>query len=414
MTYIQPGPVYGNLQAPPSKSHLQRLLLAASLAQGESVLLSPGDSEDGLACRHVIETLGSEVEEQEDRLLVRGGGLPRGLHLDCGESGFCFRAAAALAALWDRPFTILGRGSLATRPVDMVVGPLQALGAQCTSTEGQPPLHVHGPLTGGVAIVRGHASSQALSGLLLALPRAPGKSTLVVKNLRSLPYVRMTLEVLDAFGVRVEAGPSFERFDIPGNQIYRSGIFSVEGDWSGAAFWLVAAALLGDVTIAGLRRDSLQADRAILRALDLAGAAHSWDGDALRVEQSCLRAIEFDATDCPDLFPPLAAMACHAHGRSRISGVERLKFKESDRAAALVSELRGMGARIEVAGNVMEITGGMLLGGAVEAHGDHRIAMACAVAALRSQKGVAIDDAACVAKSYPAFFRHLALLQGDR
>jgi len=412
MIRVAPGPVHGRLRAPASKSHLQRLILAASLADGESLITDPGHSADGQACLGVVRAMGAQVAQEGNQLRIRGGGAPRSRILDCGESGTCLRASAAVAALGSLSFTLMGQGSLATRPMAMVLEPLRQLGALCETRGGCAPITVRGPLRGGLAQVDGRESSQFLSGLLLALPRAAGDSELEVRELRSRPYVRMTLDVLAAFGAQVDADPGFTRFRIRGGQTYRPVAMAVEGDWSGAAFMLVAGAVAGEVAVDGLEPGSAQADRAILEALRAAGARIQWDGGALRVGAADLRAFEFDATDCPDLFPPLAALACHARGTSRIDGVARLSHKESDRGAALVSELSAMGATLRIRGGAMEITGGPLAGGAVDPHNDHRMAMACAVAGLASSNGVTMEGEGCVAKSYPEFFQALDSLRG--
>jgi 3-phosphoshikimate 1-carboxyvinyltransferase len=296
--------------------------------------------------------------------------------------------------------------------MDMVLEPLRQLGARCETRGCYSPSTVCRPLKGGRARVDASSSSQFLSGLLLALPAAEGDSELEVPALRSAPYVRMTLEVLEAFGLRTEVDPELTRLRIPGGQTYRAADLAVEGDWSGAAFLLVAGAVAGEVTVAGLNPHSAQADRAVLAALEAAGAGLAWEGGRLRASRGELRAFDFDATDCPDLFPPLAALACHARGTTRIAGCERLSHKESDRGAALVSELSAMGAQLRVRGGIMEITGGPLAGGTVDPHNDHRMAMACAVAALDSRLGATMEGEACVAKSYPEFFRVLDSLRG--
>ncbi len=411
MIHVAPGAVAGRLRAPASKSHLQRLVLAAALGPGESVLHNPGHSADGQACLQVVRALGAQVREEPDRLRIRGGGAPRSRVLPCGESGFCLRAAAAVAALGEGEFTLMGEGSLATRPVDMILEPLRQLGVRCDTRGGLPPVTVQGPLQGGRAQVDGRASSQFLSGLLLALPRAAGDTELEVRGLRSGPYVRMTLDVVAAFGAQVEADPDRTWFRVRGGQAYAPVDLAVEGDWSGAAFLLVAGAAAGEVVVEGLDPGSAQADRAVLQALADAGAWVAWDGAALRVRRGNLRAFEFDATDCPDLFPPLAVLACHARGTSRIAGVARLGHKESDRGTALVSELSALGVDIRVRDGVMEVTGGPVRGGTVDPHNDHRMAMACAVAALRSEHGVTMAGEGCVAKSYPDFFQALESLR---
>jgi len=412
MIHIGPGTVHGRLRAPASKSHLQRLILAASLADGESLIRDPGRSADGQACLGVIRALGATVSQEGNLLRIRGGGPVRSRILHCGESGFCLRASAAVAALGDVSFTLTGEGSLAVRPMAMVLDPLRQLGALCETRGGTAPITVRGPLCGGLARVDGTSSSQFLSGLLLALPRAEADSELAVAGLRSRPYVQMTLDVLAGFGAEVEADPDFTWFRVRGGQRYRPVDRAVEGDWSGAAFLLVAGAVAGEVTVDGLDPASAQADRAILAALEAAGAQVEWQGPALRVGRGELEAFEFDATDCPDLFPPLAALACHAWGTSRFKGVARLGHKESDRGAALVSELSAMGARLQVRDGCMEITGGPLAGGEVDPHNDHRMAMACAVAGLRSLNGARMEGEACVAKSYPEFFQALESIRG--
>jgi 3-phosphoshikimate 1-carboxyvinyltransferase len=245
----------------------------------------------------------------------------------------------------------------------------------------------------------------------MALPLCPQDSVLTVANLKSKPYLSMTRSLLKEFGIIIHHDGELRRFEIPGKQAYHPRTYRVEGDWSGGAFPLVAGAIAGRVKVRGLSDKSLQADRAILEALEKSGARVRSEGNAVTVEQSRLEAFEFDATDCPDLFPPLVALACHCKGRSVIQGTERLRHKESDRALALVREFRKMGAHIRVQGGTMEVTGGRLKGGEVCSHNDHRIAMACAVAGLGSEKGVAIREWACVAKSYPQFFDDLEALR---
>jgi 3-phosphoshikimate 1-carboxyvinyltransferase len=413
MIQVVPGTLAGRLMAPASKSHLQRLLLAAGLAPGTSLLHRPGRSSDGKACADVVRGLGAEVVEEPGLLRVRGGAGPRASTLDCGESGFCLRAAAAVAALGTEPTLLLGRGTLALRPVDMVLEPLRQRGAGCLTQGGRPPVAVRGPMRGGKVRVDGSSTSQFLSGLLLALPAAPGDSVVEVEGLRSAPYVRMTLDVLEAFGVEVAASASLDRLEVPGSQEYRPVDLAVEGDWSGAAFLLVAGALAGDVAVEGLNPASAQADRRVAEALEAAGARLEWTEGALRVRRADLKAFSFDATDCPDLFPPLAALATQCAGTTRLRGALRLRTKESDRAAALVSELSALGAWIRLDGDLLEVRGGALQGGRIDPHGDHRMAMACAVAGLASRDGVTMEGEACVDKSYPDFFRDLESLGGE-
>jgi 3-phosphoshikimate 1-carboxyvinyltransferase len=405
MKYIASSRIDGTVSAPPSKSVGQRALLAAALAKGECSIQKAGACDDVLAAMRIARSLGAEVSREGDDIRVNGGRRPRTARLDCGESGTCLRMTAAIAALFPERFTIIGRGSLMSRPVSMVEEPLRALGVECATVSGLPPVTVQGPLRGGRVSVDGSQTSQFASGLLLALPLCPRDSEVEIRNLVSRDYVALTVSVMARFGVAVEKDEKRDIYRVPGGQRYRPGPFAVEGDWSAAAFVLVAGAVAGRVTIGNLDRD--QPDAAVLDALRAAGAGVVRDGPKVEVRRLELRGFEFDATHCPDLFPPLVALACHCSGKSVLLGVRRLRNKESDRAAALAEEFGRLGADIAIRGDRMEIRGGRLAGGLIRSRGDHRIAMAGAVAALASAEGVTIEGADCAAKSYPDFFSDL-------
>ena len=386
---------------------MQRAVAASALARGKSAISNPSLCEDAKAAIRCARALGARVEIKNGKAIVEGRAGRVGRKLDCGESGLCMRMFAPIAALSGKQVEITGKGSLLSRPAGMVAEPLRKLGAECRTTRGRLPIIVRGPIRADSLEVDGSESSQFVTGLLMALPLCEGDSVLKVSNLKSKPYVLMTLELLAKFGIKVRHDRALSRFEIMGGQKYRPRSMEVEGDWSSAAFLLVAGAVAGRVRVNGLRADSLQADRAVIAALRGAGAKVRIGKCEAVAEKSGLNGFRFDASDCPDLFPPLAALACSCKGTTVLSGVGRLKGKESDRAASLVSELSAMGARVKVDGNRMIITGGKLLGGEVDSHNDHRIAMACAVAALASEKGAKIAGEKCVAKSYPGFFRDL-------
>jgi 3-phosphoshikimate 1-carboxyvinyltransferase len=255
--------------------------------------------------------------------------------------------------------------------------------------------------------VDGSLSSQFLSGLLFALPLCKGPSEIRVYQLKSTPYVALTLSLLTRFGIRWDADERLEHFSIQGGETYHPTRYSVEGDWSGAAFLLVAGAIAGKVRVTNLQADSIQADAKILEALQTVGARIVTDADSVTVERNDLRSLSFDATDCPDLFPPLVALACHCRGTSLIYGADRLRNKESDRADALLDVFSRVGARITLAEDRIEVEGARLRGGAVDAHNDHRIAMAGALAGLTAEKPVSISGWKAVSKSYPDFFQDL-------
>lgn len=409
---VRPSQITGEVQAPPSKSLMQRVTAAALLASGtETRIFNPSFSQDGMAGLKIAETLGAEIVRKDGAVLVRGGLDPRGEELDCGESGLSLRMFAAVAALSSKELRLIGKKGLLRRPVAMLEKPLRELGARCMTQNGFPPVTVQGPLRGGRTVIDGSLSSQFITGLLIALPTIAEDSELHIRNLKSLPYVDMTLGMLTDFGIDI-SHDRYKTFRIKGGQTYTIGDYRVSGDWSAAAFWLAAGTWSGEVTVTGLRLDSLQADRRILEALELAQATVSRGQALVRSEKSDLKAFHFDAGDCPDLFPPLVALGCYCKGRTILEGVDRLKHKESDRALALSQEFGKLGADIRIRGNHMEIIGGKLHGGLVRAHNDHRIAMALAAAALGAQGPVTIAEAESVAKSYPRFFEDLSQLGG--
>lgn len=414
MKCVKPALISGSVTAPPSKSQTIRAVAAGCLAAGTTRILNPAVCEDAAAAVRAAAGLGAEIAAGENGAIVlkaAAGEAPA--VLDCGESGLCLRLFAPIAALRCEPVVLAGSGSLRCRPVGPLEPALRRLGAFCTTEDGYPPVKVRGPLCGGRAAVDGSAGSQILSGLLMALPLCPADSELEVSDLASRPYALMTLRLLEKFGARIETDPGFARVRIRGRQVYRARTIEIEGDWSGAAFLLVAGALAGRATVSGLDPASSQPDRRICEVLADAGARVHATGRAVTVEHGRLRGFTVDAADCPDLFPPLAVLACGAAGRSRIAGVRRLAHKESDRGRALVEELGSLGARIRIDGDAMEIEGGPLGGGIVDARGDHRIAMAGAVAGLIAPSGTMVKGWACVAKSYPGFFTALRDLGGD-
>jgi len=407
------GEVCGKVRAPASKSMMQRAVAAALLAKGKSVIRNPTFCNDSVAAMNAAQAFGAKISRGEKDVIIESDGIGQKegkISIDCGESGLCIRLFAPIAALCENEVELVAHGSLQKRPVGMMEEPLRALGAQCKTNNGLAPMEVKGKMPGGNAQVDGSESSQFLSGLLMALALCEKDSELAVSNLKSKPYVRMTLSVLRDFGIEVQADAALENFKIRGRQKYSARECVIEGDWSAAAFPLVAGAIAGEVRVEGVRKDSLQADRGIVDALKLAGAVVLQEEDATTVAKANLRAFEFDASDCPDLFPPLVALACNCKGKSVLKGAERLKHKESNRADALAAELGKMGGRISVQGDIMEVQGTQLKGCVVESHNDHRIAMCCAIAALCAQGETEIKNAQCIGKSYPNFFEDLEKL----
>jgi 3-phosphoshikimate 1-carboxyvinyltransferase len=283
-----------------------------------------------------------------------------------------------------------------------------------SSNKGMLPIKIKGPLQPADITIDGSLSSQFLTGLLMAYARSCTKPvTIKVANLKSKPYIDLTLDVMKHFGWDVENNNYEEFYFKPTSNSKQETInYVVEGDWSGAAFLLVAGAISGEITINGLDVNSTQADKAILSALKSCGAKISIDNNIITIGPAELKAYNFNATDCPDLFPPLVALASFCKGTTVITGVHRLMHKESNRTLALQSEFKKMGIDIEVKGDDMLITGNKNIKGAiVHSHHDHRIAMACAIAALCAEGETTIQDAEAINKSYPAFYDHLQKLK---
>lgn len=413
---IQPSQLSGSIHAAASKSSMQRACAAALLTVGQTVLHNPGNSNDDLAAIDVIRKLGAEIEQAENGdLIIRSKGIyPKNTEVNCGESGLGIRMFTPIAALSSEPITLNGTGSLLTRPMDFFDEILPKLGVSVKSDNGKLPLYIQGPLKPADIEVDGSLSSQFLTGLLMAFGAAGAHDiTITVKDLKSKPYIDLTLQVMKHFGWEVD-NKNYETFffkKTPPKPQSPITNYTVEGDWSGAAFLLVAGAIAGPITVHGLDVSSAQADKAVIEALVACGCQLSIRHHEIEIGPLPLKAFHFDANDCPDLFPPLAALAAYCEGTSVIEGVNRLAHKESNRALTLQEEFAKLGIEINLQDNLMMIKGGTGVKGAVtHSRHDHRIAMACAVAALKASSTVTIEEAEAINKSYPAFYQHLQKL----
>jgi 3-phosphoshikimate 1-carboxyvinyltransferase len=278
------------------------------------------------------------------------------------------------------------------------------------SNEGKLPFEIHGPLIPRNIEIDGALSSQYITGLILGYVASPLLRTEIIEvlNPTSIPYIELTLEVLRDFGVELEFKDN--KIQFAGPYKFKETEISIEGDWSSASFFMVAGAILGDITIHGLNLNSKQADRKVLEALKDFGADLLLE-NGVRIIKNQSKAFDFDATNCPDLFPPLAVLASFANGESRIKGVSRLIYKESNRAVTIQSELTKMGAKISIVEDEMLIQGIENVNSAeINPHGDHRIAMSCAIMALKADKPTTIQDSEVVNKSFPDFYNFLGKL----
>jgi len=433
---IKPSTLKGTILAPASKSSMQRACAAALLRAGETIIHHPGHSNDDKAALGMIRDLGAEVSTLPGgSLLVKSAGVaPNGIsRVNIGESGLGLRLFAPIIALSDRVIRVNGEGSLLNRPMDLFDEIFPQLGIRIASNGGKLPLEIQGPLQPRNIEIDGSMSSQFLTGLLFAYAAAGAKGVSIrVRDLKSKPYIDLTLQVMRHFGWSVE-NRNYEEFVFSAKRQTGATDYTVEGDWSGGAFLLVAGAIAGPITVQGLDSQSTQADKAILQALRDSGAMLKEQGADLVVGPAALKAFRFDATDCPDLFPPLVALATYCVGETEIKGVSRLAHKESNRGMTLQEEFSKMGVRIDLDGDRMLVHGGsrtraqgrgaravrqsgtpvVRRGATVHSRHDHRIAMACAVAALRAAAPVVIEEAEAINKSYPDFYRDLQTLRHE-
>ena len=415
---INPSKIQGTVRAAAGKSSMQRACAAALLRKGETLIINPGKSNDDLAAIDVIQKLGASIQytDEGDLQIISKGLSPMDSEISCGESGLGIRMFTPIAALSEKPLTIHGTGSLVNRPMHFFDEILPLLQVQIKSNQGKVPLQLQGPLRPANIEVDGSLSSQFLTGLLMAYAAAGAKDvTIRVKDLKSKPYIDLTLAVMADFGWKI-THENHEYFHFHGITSSKDGIlkYQVEGDWSGAAFLLVAGAIAGPIRVTGLDVFSTQADKAIVQALMDTGCRLSITDTYIDISPLPLKAFHFNATDCPDLFPPLVALAACCEGTTVIEGVSRLSHKESDRGLTLQEEFGKLGIEISLQDDLMVIKGGTGMKSArVHSHHDHRIAMACAVAGLCADGEVLIEEADAINKSYPNFYEHLQQLGAD-
>ncbi len=415
---ISPGRITGTITAPASKSMMQRACAAALLHGGTTTIINPGISDDDNAALHIIETLGAKVTRDADRIVVKGADISSAKgNVHCGESGLSARLFIPIAALSQNEITITGSGTLSGRAMNTIGELLPELGVTVSYTHGKLPLTLQGPLQPKDIFIDGSESSQFLTGLLYAYAfTAKQKLTITASNLKSKPYIDLTLDVLARFG-KIIHHEAYERFIIDPELFEHKDevTITIEGDWSAAANWLVGGAIAGAVTIDGLNMASTQADRAILTVLESAGVDFTVSSHAVSVKPAHkILPFGFDATDCPDLFPPLAILAACCRGECSITGVHRLFGKESNRLVSIGDMLYGFGVFFSIEDDTLVIeSSGVPDFATIESYNDHRIVMASAIGALRAKKPVVILDEYVVSKSYPQFFADFVSLGGN-
>jgi len=408
--------VEATLTLPGSKSFTHRALIAAGLAEGESVLTNALKAEDTELTAKALEQWGAGLDWQGHTIRVQGTGgrlasVSEPIYL--GNSGTSMRFLTAVAALGQETYRLTGTPRLCERPMGELLEALHSLGAQAASEKNNdcPPIVVQGSgLRGGKTSLSGRVSSQYLSALLLIGPLSPeGVEIEITGELVSRPYVDITLEVLTAFGVS-HYREGYRRFWVPGGQRYRSLRYTIEADASSASYFWAAAALTGGrVTIANLDLESVQGDIDFLSVLARMGCHLTSAPEGLTVAGGPLRGIHMDMSSMPDLVPTLAVLAAFAEGETVVSGAGHLRHKESNRLAAVVTELGKMGVEAEETPDGLRILGGTPQGAEIDTYSDHRIAMSFAVAGLKAP-GVVIKDPDCVKKSFPEFWEYFEKL----
>ena len=410
---IFPSLLRGAVTVPPSKSDVHRAIICAALARGKSVISPVAFSQDILATLDCIKAFGAEVTVDEHSVTVDGTHTfeKDSAELFCRESGSTLRFMIPVAAAGGVAARFTGAGRLPQRPLGVYEKLLPAHGVPC-KTQGGLPFETSGRLTPGVFELPGDISSQFVTGLLFVLPLLCGDSEIrLTSPLQSKGYVDMTLDVMRRFGVSVEIMEN--GYFVKGSQRYAPCRYETEGDWSQAAFFLVGAALGGDVTVKGLRLDSRQGDKEITTILKRFGASVEQTADGVRCVGGKLNAIEIDASQIPDLVPVLSVCAAFANGETRIYGAERVRLKESDRLAAMKNALSECGADIEETPDGLLIRGkDSIPGGGCDGCNDHRVVMSMAIAALRSDSNVTVSDRESITKSYDAFFEDYCSLGG--
>ncbi len=418
--------ISGTVCVPSSKSQTIRALLIATMAEGTSAITNPLRSQDTLSCLNACRAFGAKIVETESgwdvtgiRASMREFDVAHPLLIDTGNSGTTLYLGAGLAASLGVPVIFTGDQQIRSRPIAPLLKAFENLGAKITYDiaetyglapslkEGCPPFMIEGPLTGGKTSIE-CPTSQYLSSLLLATPLAKTESVIEVPLLNERPYVEMTLEWLDEQNIRYTAD-SEDTFTVSPNQSYHAYDKAVSGDFSSASFFFCGAAITGcELTLTGLDRNDTQGDKDILFCLEKMGCLIRWKNDSVTItgpEEGLKGNLSFDLNPIPDTLPILAATACFADGEIRLENVPQARIKETDRIAVMCSELTRLGAHIEELPDGLIIHGQKSLrGGTVTGHGDHRVIMACAIAALACESSITIEGIDAVDITCPEFF----------
>jgi len=411
---ISKSEIKGKVIAPSSKSYTIRGLMCAALARGESKIIRPLTSDDTEAALNVLGQIGVGIHQKEDSWRVNGGNFRQpATDLFCRESATTLRFMTAIGSLVPGKCRLVPGPSLARRPVKPLIQALRQLGVNCSCHGEVAPVVIDGGrLNGGVAELPGDISSQFVSALLFISPFADeGVKIRLTTPLESKPFVLMTLDCLEKFGIKVDYSKDLTEFEVS-KQAYKPTKYKVEGDWSSASYFLALGALSGEIEIENLNPESWQGDKVILNFLKDMGALVKIDKNSVAVRRSRLNAIRADLSDCIDLLPTMAVLAASADGVSELIGIERGRIKESNRVSAVREGLQKMGIKAQEERNRLIIAGSTPKGSVIDSRGDHRVAMAFSI--LGSVVGeTVINDAECVSKTFPQFWEVLKSIGGE-
>lgn len=399
---IKPRKLSGEVVVPPSKSMAHRAIICAALSKGKSIIDNIDLSDDIIATINAARSMGAKIEIDNRKVAVEGilsSPNNEDFIVDCNESGSTLRFFVPITMLFNQKKTFIGKGNLGKRPLNVFYEIFDKQGIKYSYKKDILDLQVEGKLKPDTFYVRGDISSQFITGLLFALPLLNDDSKIVITSkLESKSYLDLTLSMLDKFGIEIE-NKDYKEFIIKGNQEYKAMDYTVEGDYSQAAFFLSANYIGNDIDIKGLDENSLQGDKEILKWLEV-----------LKNDENKV----IDATNCPDIIPILTVCAALTKGKTEIINAGRLRIKECDRLTAISTQLNKLGADIIEHEESLSINGvDSLNGGYVDSFKDHRISMSLAIASSRCKDDIIIKDYMCVKKSYPHFYEDFKKLGGE-
>lgn len=412
---ITPSNLKGELNIPPSKSLSHRAIIAASLAEGRSVISNIIFSEDIIATIGAMEACGAKIEKHDDYLVIEGSKVKRvSDYINANESGSTIRFMIPIALSIDSPITFDGKNNLVKRPLDVYTKIFDEQGIKYEVGENFLPMKVYGGLKAGTYKIRGDISSQFITGLLYALPMLDGDSSIeITTKLESIGYIDLTMDILKKFGIEIKTD-NYKTFYIKGGQSFKPCNYTVEGDYSQVAFWAVMNTLGADIRLKCMNEHSYQGDKKIIKDINDFGGKVYFDGGELKALPATTHGAVINFAQSPDLGPILCVLASLSNGESTFKDIERLRIKECDRVSAMAIELSKLDAKVYDEGDHMKIIGAPKLGASLEldSHNDHRIVMALAAASLKCSGKIKILNAGAIKKSYPHFFKDFESVGG--